>query len=86
MTHDLKIWPEYFQAVKSGIKPFEVRKDDRTFLEGDVLLLREWNPDTKAYTGRELRRKVTYVFDLVDIPGDVWRGTNYVVLGLGKEG
>lgn len=26
MEHELKTWPEYFKAVKSGIKTFEVRR------------------------------------------------------------
>ena len=27
--HILKTWPNYFDAVKRGEKPFEVRRDDR---------------------------------------------------------
>ena len=34
-THDLKILPEYFEAVTSGMKTFELRKDDRGFATGD---------------------------------------------------
>ena len=85
MVHNLKCWPEYFTYVESGAKPFEVRKNDRNYLEGDILILHEWDQRTGVYTGRELLRTVTHVFDLYDIPGDVWRGTGYVVLGLGKE-
>ncbi len=45
MEHDLKTLPEYYQAVKAGIKPFELRKeDDRRFEVGDVLYLREYDP------------------------------------------
>ena len=58
---ELKTWPPYFEAVDKGIKPFEVRKDDRGFAVGDVLWLREYDPATGAYTGRECYRKVTYV-------------------------
>ena len=35
--HELKILPEYFVAVRDGIKKFEVRKDDRPFEVGDIL-------------------------------------------------
>ena len=40
--HELKIWPQYFDAIASGIKTFEVRKDDRGFAVGDTLVLKEW--------------------------------------------
>lgn len=45
--HELKIWPEYFNAVRRGDKTFEIRKDDRAprFEVGDFVLLKEWDPD-----------------------------------------
>ena len=59
MIHDLKILPEWFNAVVSGVKTFEIRKDDRNYQPRDVLLLREW--DGKAYTGRTCKADVTMV-------------------------
>lgn len=59
MLHDLKIMPEWFNAVISGVKTFEIRKDDRNFQPRDVLLLREW--DGTAYTGRTCKADVTMV-------------------------
>lgn len=56
-----KIWPEYFAKVKSGEKKFELRLNDFNCNAGDILLLKEWNPKTKQYTGRELKKKVSYV-------------------------
>lgn len=67
MIHDLKIWPEYFEAVKDGRKTFEVRKNDRDFQVGDDLLLREFVPkgyyddNYEMYTDRILHRKVSYI-------------------------
>jgi len=56
-----KIWPGYFDAVAAGKKNFELRLDDFVVQEGDVLVLEEWDPKTKAYTGRTVKREVTYV-------------------------
>jgi len=61
MTHELKTWPEYYEAIITGRKKFEVRINDRNFQVGDRLLLQEWNPQTKEYTGRYTARKITYI-------------------------
>jgi hypothetical protein len=58
--HRLKTWPEYFGSVLDGSKRFEVRKDDRNFAPGDVLILEEYDPDREEYTGREVSRRITY--------------------------
>jgi len=57
-----KIWPEYFDLVALNKKKFEMRLNDFQLEEGDRLVLEEWNPKTKEYTGRKVERKVTYVF------------------------
>ncbi|MDD4761881.1 MAG: DUF3850 domain-containing protein [Candidatus Pacebacteria bacterium] len=56
-----KIWPEYFEAVNSGKKKFELRLDDFEVKEGDVLILEEWNPKTREYTGRKTEKKAVRV-------------------------
>jgi len=56
-----KIWPEFFEIVASGKKRFEIRLDDFSVKEGDVLILEEWDPKTKDYTGRKIRKKISYV-------------------------
>ena len=56
-----KIWPKYFELVKSGKKKLELRLADFKIKKGDILLLREWDLKTKKYTGREIRKKVSYV-------------------------
>ncbi len=59
--HDLKCWPEPFQAIWDGSKRHEVRINDRDYNEGDELLLREFDSFTAKYTGRTIRAKVGYV-------------------------
>ncbi len=56
-----KVWPEYFQQIFDDKKTFELRLNDFEIAEGDTLVLKEWDPGTKAYTGRELSRTVGYV-------------------------
>ena len=56
-----KIWPEYFDAVVSGKKRYELRLNDFEVKEGDTLVLEEWDPKKKEYTGRRIEKKVTYV-------------------------
>jgi hypothetical protein len=62
MNHELKTWPEPFQAVLDNAKHHEVRSEaDRNFAVGDMLLLREYVPSDQAYTGREVWVHVTYI-------------------------
>lgn len=51
IIYELKILPEYFGPVVSRAKKFELRKDDRGFKVGDLVLLKEW--DGSEYTGRQ---------------------------------
>ncbi len=60
-TIEKKVWPEYFQQILDGSKTFELRLNDFDIEEGDTLVLKEWSPDTKDYTGRILEKKVGYV-------------------------
>lgn len=56
-----KILPEYFDAIASGKKKFELRLNDFHIEAGDTLVLEEWDGKKKEYTGRQLEKKATYV-------------------------
>ena len=56
-----KILPEYFEAIVSGKKKFELRLNDFDIAQGDTLLLEEWDAQAKQYTGRSTEKNVTYV-------------------------
>ena len=56
-----KAWPELFEAVLSGKKKFDLRLADFQCRKGDVLVLHEWDPKTKKYTGRKLEKKIAFV-------------------------
>ena len=67
-THDLKVWKRYFEALLSGEKTFEFRKNDRGYQKGDILFLHEFDPDkprtisdTQRFTGRTVSVEITYV-------------------------
>ena len=59
MIHELKIMTKYFEEVTAGTKTFEVRKNDRCFMTGDLLALNEY--DGKDYTGKSCLVYVDYV-------------------------
>ena len=63
MIHELKIVPEYFEAVISGKKTFEDRKNDRPFHEGDLLALNEYHPGNKMYTGNSCLVYIDYILN-----------------------
>lgn len=96
VTHELKTWPEPFHAVASGLKTFEIRKNDREFEVGDILVLKEFKPkiidDLVAfdsglhtlgkYTGRQVIRRVTYMTRLSHWAAVPTDGPTYVVMSL----
>lgn len=61
MKIEKKVWPEYFQKILEGKKTYELRLADWECNEGDILVLHEWDPVTKEYTGRSVEKEVTYV-------------------------
>lgn len=62
MEHQVKSWPELFEATLAGAKKHDMRRaTDRDYRVGDLLVLREFDPGQQCYTGRELRMRITYV-------------------------
>jgi len=61
MKIEKKVWPEYFQKILDGVKTYELRLADFECKPEDILVLKEWNPETKEYTGRKIEKEVTYV-------------------------
>ena len=81
--HSVKISPAYFDAVKNGLKTFEVRRLDRDYKIGDTLVLSEWLPGTYEkgeYSGRWVRVTILYILTHDQFPDGIKEG--YGVLGI----
>ncbi len=85
--HKLKLVQPYFNQVKyhngkveNFFKKFEIRKNDRNYQVGDLLLLLEYDLKTKEYSGDGYFTEINYILDVRDVLGIC--NSNYVVLGL----
>lgn len=87
--HILKTYDVYWDAVESGAKTFEVRRDDRGFQKGDTIILirmvksvlDSWVEDrTGDNQPKYLRRKIAYILT----GGQLGIEPGYVVMALRK--
>ena len=76
-VHELKTLNPFFEDVWSGLKDFEVRKNDRDFKVGDRLKLIEFG-EAKNYVPRFILKDVKYILK----GGQYGISSDYVVLGL----
>lgn len=61
VIHEVKSWPEFFEANLDGRKTFDLRRStDRDYRVGDFLRMKEFDP-TRGYTGREFEVEITYI-------------------------
>ena len=67
MRIEKKIWPDAFQNILDSVKTFEVRLADWECKVGDLLVLREWDPKTKQYTGRAMEKTAAYIAKTKDM-------------------
>ena len=80
--HVLKTWPEYFHAIRFGSKTFELRKNDRNFSVGDVLVLHCWDPNDGGFSSQApIRRVVSYTMS----GGQFGLEPGWVCMGLRRE-
>ncbi|HLC55155.1 MAG TPA: DUF3850 domain-containing protein [Candidatus Nanoarchaeia archaeon] len=61
MRIEKKCWLESFARILSGEKTIDLRLADWECKPGDILVLREYDPEKKVYTGRVLEKEVAYV-------------------------
>jgi hypothetical protein len=58
-----KTWTAAFEKILSGEKTFDVRLADFECKPGDILVLEEYDPIKKKYTGRKVEKEITYVLN-----------------------
>ncbi len=85
--HKLKTLARYFEAVERGEKTFEVRRNDRAFQKGDILVLQKVDNDGKFYEldgfgyadePKQIRAEITYLLQ----GGQFGIESNYCVMGI----
>lgn len=79
MTHKIKIDKAYADAVLSGEKPFEVRRDDRGYQKGDCVEFQVMDGMLSDHFHKlnKKRYKITYV-----LGSFVGLAPNYVAFGI----
>lgn len=78
MNHELKIHEQFFEETRDGSMPFTVRRNDRNFQVGDLIVFREWYAVRQQFTGRAFTKKITFALD----GGRYGIEEKFVVLGL----
>lgn len=72
-VHGLKVQTQFWADLWEFRTTAQLRQDDRQYRVGDVLLLREYNPQF-GYTGMNCKRRVTHILRHEDVPYGVRRG------------
>lgn len=70
MTHELKCNSDFWPYYKTGAKNSSMRKNDRNYAVGDVLILRLWKDD-RFIINEIVVRKITHIvndFDFKEMP------------------
>lgn len=78
--HELKVQPQFWDALASGANPSNIRRDDRKFRVGDVCELKRYEPSF-GFTGESIERVITHILMPEDFPNGLPAG--YVILGFG---
>lgn len=60
-THYVKSWAHFYDAIEEGRKLHDLRKMDRDYNVGDILILQRYDNINGEYTGEELTVEITYI-------------------------
>lgn len=79
MEHEIGLLTQFVDPILRGEKTFEVRKNDRGYQKGDILIMTEryFKESNKSTSPRKIKAEVSYVL------ASGWGiKAGYVVLGL----
>jgi hypothetical protein len=82
-----RVYPEYFQAIYDGTKPYEIRLGTFKCEVGDILHLKEYDPASGGYTGRETIKVITSAIKTNDLKfwtKAVKNAHGFIIMGLGE--
>jgi len=71
MNHILDIQDKYFNDIKTGIKTFEIRRNNRNYLIGDNLTL------VNLETNESIIKTITYITDI-----SIYNINDILILGI----
>jgi hypothetical protein len=80
VNHGLKTVQPFFGMVWRGEKTAEIRKHDRNFKPGDVLILQEWS-EAEGYSGCYMETPITSIVTAEEFPDGLSEG--YCLLSFG---
>lgn len=94
MSHKLKTSHHYWEALSSGEKSFDVRRDDRGFQRGHVLELKKYGPSWASHRPGWLKGNehvtegeadtLKFVITFILTGGQFGIEPGYIVMGLKK--
>jgi len=58
-----KTWIPYFQEILDGKKTFDARLANFECKVGDILVLEEYDPKLKKYTGRKSEKEISFILN-----------------------
>lgn len=75
-VHELKIAPEYYEAIINKEKQFEIRKNDRDFKVGDKIELKEFSEDSYTHA-KPIYGRIKYITNYEQKEGIVVMGIDF---------
>ncbi len=78
--HNLKTVQPFFNEVLAKAKTFEIRKHDRDFRVGDLLILNKYDANKQDHRFEFCVREITYILQHRDFPEGIQPG--FCVLGM----